>query len=132
MVEAIHTAVNGRARFKVKPLYRSEPVKRLIESNLSTEEGIDKISASTLTGTVLVLFNSGNTPARISRLIETLVSEHEREVEEKKTTGPAGEGKSAPAPQPPPVRFTWNLPARERDRSPIGGYGCDRPMLYYL
>lgn len=55
-VQAIHNRVRGRARFRVEGLYRSEGLKRKIEESLSAREGIVAVSASTLTGNVLVLY----------------------------------------------------------------------------
>ncbi len=60
MVQAIHTAVKGRVRYKVEGLYRSESLKQYIEQSLSNREGITRISVSTLTSTVLIVFDSGN------------------------------------------------------------------------
>lgn len=54
-VEPIHTAVRGRLRARVAGLYRSEPVKRRLESTLAASAGVRSVSASTVTGTVLIL-----------------------------------------------------------------------------
>ena len=63
MVQAIHTAVAGRARFKVEGLYRSKSLEKLLESRLVRLKDISQASANALTGNVLVCYNSGNTPA---------------------------------------------------------------------
>jgi P-type Ca2+ transporter type 2C len=76
MVQTVHTAVKGRARYKVSGLYRSETLKRRLESSLSNIDGIGRVSANVLTGNVLVVFNSGNSPTRIAALIIAIVSEH--------------------------------------------------------
>jgi Ca2+-transporting ATPase len=76
MVEAIHTAVKGRARYKVSGLYRSESLKKHLEIKLENEHGISYVSASPLTGNVLVVFNSDRTPNHIAALIEAVVSQH--------------------------------------------------------
>lgn len=76
MVETIHTAVKGRARYKVSGLYRSESLKKNIEVGLENHQGITYVSASPLTGNVLVVFNSDRTPDDIASLIEALVSPH--------------------------------------------------------
>src|SRR5579884_303454 len=81
MVQAVHVAVHGRARYKVKGLYRSEPLKRLLESRLSEVEGVEKVSANPLTGNLLVLFNSHNTHTDIASLIQEVVVGHEEKVE---------------------------------------------------
>lgn len=76
MVQSIHTAVKGRARFKVAGLYRSECLKKRLEARLSAKSGIIHISVNTLTGNVLVCFNSGNTHEKLALLIKDVVSEH--------------------------------------------------------
>jgi Ca2+-transporting ATPase len=81
MVEAIHTNVPGRARFRVEGLYRSEPLKRLLEFRLARNMEISHVSASALTGNVLVCFNSGNTPQNIESLIDGIVREHQNHLE---------------------------------------------------
>lgn len=74
MVQAVHTVVHGRARYKVKGLYRSDSLKKRLESRLSEVEGIEAVSANILTGNLLVLFNSGNAPSDIASLIQEVVS----------------------------------------------------------
>ncbi|MFL5267207.1 MAG: HAD-IC family P-type ATPase [Stellaceae bacterium] len=54
-VSPIHTTVPGRARFRVDGLKRCDRVKRALETAL-TGRGIQSVTASTATGTVLVLF----------------------------------------------------------------------------
>lgn len=81
MVQAVHTIVHGRARYKVKGLYRSEPLKKLLESRLSEVEGIEEVSANALTGNLLVLFNSENTYAGIASFIQEVVSRYEKNPE---------------------------------------------------
>ncbi|MFZ2087541.1 MAG: HAD-IC family P-type ATPase [Desulfobaccales bacterium] len=77
MIEAIHTAVNGRVRYRVEGLYRSESLKRLLESRLALVKGIKQVSASHLTGNLLVCFNTGNTHETITDLIAGIVTEHQ-------------------------------------------------------
>lgn len=77
MVQAVHTSVKGRARFKVSGLYRSENLKRRLESSLSVREGIHKASANTLTGNLFVSYNSDNTPSKITLLIQEIISQNE-------------------------------------------------------
>lgn len=74
MVQAIHTAVAGRVRFKVDGLYRSEALKRFLEAQLARLQEITHVSANALTGNLLVCFNSGNTPETIASLIAGLVA----------------------------------------------------------
>ena len=77
MVQAIHTAVAGRARFKVEGLYRSKSLEKLLEYRLVRLTDISHASANALTGNVLVCFNSGNTPQTIASLIEEIVSQYQ-------------------------------------------------------
>jgi P-type Ca2+ transporter type 2C len=76
MVEAIHTAVAGRARFKVEGLYRSKALEKLLEARLARLKDVIRASANALTGHVLVCYNSGNTPQTIASLIEGIVSDY--------------------------------------------------------
>lgn len=78
MVEAIHINVKGRARYRVNSLYRSEYLKGHIESRLSENKWISCVSASALTGNVLVIFNSNNNHESIALLIEGIVSEYKK------------------------------------------------------
>jgi Ca2+-transporting ATPase len=70
MVEPVHIAVKGRARYKVEGLYSSETLKQYLELRLVQEKDIIKVSASTLTGNILVSYNSDNTYQTIQSLIE--------------------------------------------------------------
>ncbi|MFS0517827.1 phosphatase PAP2 family protein [Nostoc sp. UIC 10607] len=56
-VQAIHTAVKGRARYKVNGLYHSEALKRYLESRLLEKEIILQARANTYTGNILVIFH---------------------------------------------------------------------------
>src|SRR5258708_2856657 len=79
MIETIHTAVEGRARFKVTGLYRSQPLKQVLESELSQRQEIHRVSASVLTGNLLVEFNSHHTPQDIAALIKRIVGQHKKQ-----------------------------------------------------
>ena len=76
MVQAIHTAVPGRARYKVEGLYRSESLKKLLELQLAQQQGIGQVTANPLTGNILVTFNSANTPTTVASLIVRIVAGH--------------------------------------------------------
>jgi Ca2+-transporting ATPase len=78
VVQPVHTAVKGRARFKVSGLYRSQALKREIESRLSSCEGIQGFSVNVLTGKVLVFFNSDDTLQTIASLITGVADELEK------------------------------------------------------
>ena len=75
MVQAIHSSVKGRARYKVEGLYRSESLKQQIEQHLAQHKWILSVSINTLTGSVLVLFDqqNGNHAAAIASLLQSVV-----------------------------------------------------------
>lgn len=77
MVQAIHTAVDGRARFKIDGLYRCEPLKRFLEGKFSHSNGngIISFAANILTGNALVQFNADTAPESISLLVAEFVRE---------------------------------------------------------
>src|SRR5215813_10713039 len=95
VVQAIHTAVPGRVRYKVAGLYHSQSLKRLIEERLAEKKGIHSVSAEPLTGKVLVSFNSDNTPATVAVLLEQIVAEHNGHGLTLRETGPARDRKQA-------------------------------------
>jgi Ca2+-transporting ATPase len=72
-VHAIHTAVPGRARYKVAGLYRSAPLKQVLEAELTNRDGIQQVEANPLTGNVLVLYNGASSPTEIAMRIEHLL-----------------------------------------------------------
>lgn len=65
-VMPVHTALPGRARFSVAGLKRNERVRRALETGLAGR-GIHSVTASTRTGTVLVLFEGGRDLVEITR-----------------------------------------------------------------
>ncbi|MBM4287172.1 MAG: cation-transporting P-type ATPase [Deltaproteobacteria bacterium] len=79
MVQAIHTAVEGRARFKIPALYRCEPLREFLQIRLSQHHGngIRSFSANTLTGNALVYYYTTNTPETIALLLEKVVREYQ-------------------------------------------------------
>lgn len=78
MVQAIHTAVRGRARFKVQGLYRSEPLRRHLEHRLPNGNGIYEVSASPLTGNVLVVFDPTADVSGVTSCLQALLSDFDR------------------------------------------------------
>lgn len=97
MVETIHATVNGRARYKVKGLRRSESMRRHLELNLSGREGINYFFVNTLTGNVLVCFDSHNTHRTIASLIEGIAIEYNKKSTHRGTkprSNPIGAGQS--------------------------------------
>lgn len=75
VVHPIHTTVPGRVRYAVDGLYHCEPLQRLLETRLLDKKGIKAVSANTLTGNLLISFNSENTVASVAALIERIVAE---------------------------------------------------------
>jgi Ca2+-transporting ATPase len=101
VIHVLHTAVKGRARYKVNGLYGSQALKCHLESTLARRTGIRWCSASTLTGNILVFFHPDTSAAEIATLLVALVAEYQ------KVTAPGGNGFSvhpktngAPAPNP--------------------------------
>ncbi len=81
MIQAIHTAVKGRARYKVRSLYRSESLKKYLEQRLSAREAIQQVSANPLTGNLLVLFNRNLEHAQIASWVEAVVTDFQQQGE---------------------------------------------------
>lgn len=77
MVRPVHTAVKGRARFKVEGLLGCRALQDYIESRLSRVDAIKEISSSTRSGSVLVRYDSGRDHESIGELIHSFVQEFE-------------------------------------------------------
>jgi Ca2+-transporting ATPase len=75
VIQAIHTSIEGRSRFKVEGLLGSESLKRLIDERLSNEKDILGVSSSTLTGNILLSYNSNNNHHTIAFLLEDILLE---------------------------------------------------------
>jgi len=75
MVRPIHTTVKGRARFKVQGLHGCSPLKEHLLRRLSEQENISEASPSSVTGNLLVRYNSGSDLKQIAALIESVVQE---------------------------------------------------------
>jgi magnesium-transporting ATPase (P-type) len=73
-LEAVHTAVPGRARFKVEGLYRSKLLSRLLEERLPRARGIERVSANPLTGNVLVRFDPALGHEAIAAILEATLA----------------------------------------------------------
>jgi membrane-associated phospholipid phosphatase len=80
LVRTIHSAVKGRARYKVNGLYGSEALKRYLGFRLSKAAGIVQVSANTWTGNVLVIFHPDFSPNAIALLLQDIVQEYLKEV----------------------------------------------------
>ncbi|MGB5584503.1 MAG: cation-transporting P-type ATPase, partial [Gammaproteobacteria bacterium] len=66
----VHTSVAGRTRFEVAGLYRSPRIKEKLETELSAVSGINRVTANSLTGRVLVLYDPDVTIEGIIAAIE--------------------------------------------------------------
>ncbi|MBD2434903.1 MULTISPECIES: phosphatase PAP2 family protein [Fischerella] len=73
LIQVLHTAVKGRARYKVSGLYYSESLKIYLESKLLEEKIITQVRANPTTGNVLVLFHPEINPNAIAWLLQEIV-----------------------------------------------------------
>jgi Ca2+-transporting ATPase len=78
LVEAVHDSVKGRARYRVEGLYRSDELKQYLEEGLPKKAGISFVSASTLTGNVLVLYTPEFESAQVAAQVSELLAERRR------------------------------------------------------
>lgn len=76
LIEPVHTSVKGRARLWVDGLYRSRGMGEFINERLCGRKDILHYKVNTLTGRVLVVFNSGNTHESIAAHLETIIIEY--------------------------------------------------------
>ena len=88
-VQAIHTAVKGRVRYKVNGLYHSEALKRYLESRLLEEKIISEARANSYTGNVLVIFHPDNSLNAIALLIQNILLDYRKKVS--KSLGSGGQ-----------------------------------------
>ncbi|QIR37085.1 cation-translocating P-type ATPase [Tolypothrix sp. PCC 7910] len=89
IVRAIHTAVKGRARYKVDQLHHSQSLKQYIELRLKNEVGIRDVFANPLTGNVLVTFLPDFTSQAIALLIKIIVLDFQSKNQESLAKVPA-------------------------------------------
>ncbi|MGB5438461.1 MAG: hypothetical protein WBN57_04695 [Gammaproteobacteria bacterium] len=54
----VHASQRGHAMFEIAGLYRAPRVKQHLEQGLGEISGIEDVTASTLTGRLLVIFKS--------------------------------------------------------------------------
>ena len=69
LVTAVHTAVKGRARFRVAGLRSTPTLKRILEFYLPQHPDLKLVKASATTGTVLVQFPEAVTHAKVRDII---------------------------------------------------------------
>ena len=79
MIDPIHISLKGRTRYRVKGLHRSQLLKTRLESQLRSKEGITRVTASILTGNLLVTYDSNRSPYDIAGFIQRIVSEAARQ-----------------------------------------------------
>ncbi|WP_026735173.1 cation-translocating P-type ATPase [Fischerella sp. PCC 9605] len=77
MIRVIHNQVKGRARYKIKELYRSEYLKQNLERSLSEQPGINYVSANPLTSNILIFFECEYSTEKIATLIEKSILEYQ-------------------------------------------------------
>ncbi|HEY9800864.1 MAG TPA: HAD-IC family P-type ATPase [Leptolyngbyaceae cyanobacterium] len=73
MVQAIHTTVKGRARYKVKELYRSLSLKEYLERSLLNQPEILNVSANISTSNILVFFSPEYSYKQVAYLIDEVL-----------------------------------------------------------
>ena len=75
MIRPVHTAVPGRGRYKVPGLCGSDALKHALESRLLRYDDILHVSGSTLTGNLLISFNSDSSHQNIAGLIQEVLAQ---------------------------------------------------------
>jgi Ca2+-transporting ATPase len=73
VIQAIHTTVKGRARYKIKELYFSPSLKNYLEQLLTNQPEIIQVTANSLTGNILVIFQPKISHRQIASLIEKIL-----------------------------------------------------------
>ena len=76
LIEAIHTAVKGRARYKVCGLHRSKYLKKYLEFRLAQSPIIQQVEANPITGNVLIIFQVDQSHKVIAKLVERIVLDY--------------------------------------------------------
>jgi Ca2+-transporting ATPase len=75
MISEIHNAVKGRRRYKLTALYRCEALKNFLETTLARNSRIKAVSASVLTGNVLIVYDESYDSRTIFHALEKIVQE---------------------------------------------------------
>ena len=147
LVDPIHTVIAGRVRFKVRGLKQSTSLKHSLELYLSSQVGIERVSASVLTGNVLVIFSQPWRVSEIAALIKDSLLEYCQQLKlrpkqsSNPSTRPKGEegalmshGQSASLPRHDPSHLPWHTKEIETitsffDTSPEIGLSHERAQL---
>jgi hypothetical protein len=69
----IHAHISGRARYKIRGLQGNSLLKDRLEGRLASNGDIHSVSASVLTGNLLILFNADRPHADMAALIEAIL-----------------------------------------------------------
>ncbi len=76
-IQTLHTAVKGRARYKVSSLRYDPSLKQYLEYRLATEPGIEQVRASSVTGNLLIFFDIKQKDVRkIASRLATIVTQY--------------------------------------------------------
>ncbi|MCC5636493.1 cation-translocating P-type ATPase [Nostoc sp. CHAB 5844] len=73
MIQAVHTKVKGRARYKVKELHNSAELKTYLERSLENYPEINFVAANPLTSKILVYFNQEKSYKDIAAIIQSIL-----------------------------------------------------------
>ncbi|RUT03605.1 hypothetical protein DSM106972_052440 [Dulcicalothrix desertica PCC 7102] len=80
LITPVHTAVTGRARYKVYGLYGNKALKKYLESQLSQHRAIERVQANSDTGNILVFYHPNWSQSAIAGLIQQIVSSYSMDV----------------------------------------------------
>lgn len=103
LVSSIHAAVKGRGRYKVLGLRGASALAQHIELKLAQASFIEKVSASAVSGNVLVLFSQTVTHAEILRLLKEAVLDYRNKVQPRELPKAVSPLQALPTQQPPPT-----------------------------
>ena len=74
-LKPVHIRIKSRARYFVPGLKRSETFKQLLTDRLPSLEGVIRMSASSVTGTILVQYDPGMTVEKITRILKDAIEQ---------------------------------------------------------
>jgi len=74
----IHCKVPGRTRFKIIGLQQAPRIKAFLEQTLAAQPHVETVKASVITGSLLITYNSNNTPQRIAGNIKAALAQWEQ------------------------------------------------------
>jgi Ca2+-transporting ATPase len=72
-ISPIHHRVKGRTRYKIRGLRGCAKLKERLEIGLVSQSDIYRVSASTLTGNLLILYNPARSQTDLSALIDQIL-----------------------------------------------------------